>query len=704
MWHALLLATASSSTELGDVNGRAALQRGAAEAHGHTATASLSRQHAPPPQPAAFPPAASEAAASSPASLPPDILRSAELGELQKVVRWLRKGGAIDSLCSTTSSDGQVQTVSLLNTAATYGHLEMVRELLKRGASVDLPTGLGVTALMSSAAFGHLPILLLLLQHSASPNLQSSTGLTALMMATTLGNNEACVQALLGAKANTELVDHDGDTALQWAEITGHAAIAELLREHAAPPQPAAAAPAAAPDAGEPTMSSPASLPLDILRSAGKGELPKVVKWLRKGGAIDSLGSFLNDALGVALCAALPPTWSWVALSVVLGAIGVVATRRTLAARPGQDRAARQRRLHRTARSATAQGQTSTGERFRQLAAPPQLATVAASHTLRAEQAAQAWVGGATEEPQVEEAAEHQAPSKKSKKKSKAGRATATADEPSEAPPTTAPPPAAAPEPAVSAAERAEAALRAAIASGGLSALEAALAAAPREVREGGVGVEARARRGRLLEAQQEAEREAEQAAAAEAARLAAAERAREAAAQEAARVAAAAEAREEAMALAAALAVATAKADALERATAGGGDGGGSGTAGPSEASEAAVPDQLVCPITAEIMTDPVNTVRLALSLIASRYSYYAVLWPGPRPSHHTLPVSRTRAGRRPYVRAQRHRAVARDPQHLAHDRPRAGQQAAHPEPLPSQPHPRVTRARPLKQGRGAN
>ena len=46
--------------------------------------------------------------------------------------------------------------------------------------------------------------------------------------------------------------------------------------------------------------------------------------------------------------------------------------------------------------------------------------------------------------------------------------------------------------------------MRAAIAGGGLSALEAALAAAPREVREGGVGVEARARRDRLLEATDE--------------------------------------------------------------------------------------------------------------------------------------------------------------------------------------------------------
>ena len=159
--------------------------------------------------------------------------------------------------------------------------------------------------------------------------------------------------------------------------------------------------------------------------------------------------------------------------------------------------------------------------------------------------------------------------------------------------------------------------MQTAIAGGRLNALEAALVAAPREVREGSVGVEARARCDTLLEAQQEAEREAEQQeAAAEVARLAAEVGVREVAAQEAAqeaaRVAAASKAREEAVALAAALAVATAKADALERATAGGGS---SGAAGPSEPSEAAVPDQFMCSITAEIMTDPVNTVRRTAS-----------------------------------------------------------------------------------------
>jgi hypothetical protein len=40
---------------------------------------------------------------------------------------------------------------------------------------------------------------------------------------------------------------------------------------------------------------------------------------------------------------------------------------------------------------------------------------------------------------------------------------------------------------------------------------------------------------------------------------------------------------------------------------------GGGSGAAGPSKASEVAVPDKYICSITAEIMTDPVNTVCLA-------------------------------------------------------------------------------------------
>ena len=102
---------------------------------------------------------------SSPASLPKEIQRSAERGELQKVVKWLRKGGRVDARGSRTTSDGRTSSITLLHTAATNGHLEMVRELLKRGASIDLPSSLGCTALMNAARHGHLSIVIVLLQH-----------------------------------------------------------------------------------------------------------------------------------------------------------------------------------------------------------------------------------------------------------------------------------------------------------------------------------------------------------------------------------------------------------------------------------------------------------------------------------------------------------------------------------------------------------
>ena len=77
---------------------------------------------------------------SSPASLPKEIHRSAERGELQKVVKWLRKGGAVDAFGSALTGDGRATTTTLLHIAAANDHLAMVRELLKRGASVDLPS------------------------------------------------------------------------------------------------------------------------------------------------------------------------------------------------------------------------------------------------------------------------------------------------------------------------------------------------------------------------------------------------------------------------------------------------------------------------------------------------------------------------------------------------------------------------------------
>ena len=249
--HALLLTKAN--TQLVDVHGGTAPQW--AEVQGQPTTAELIRLHAAPPQhtfaapyappdaersPAshAAPPDAGEPAVSSAASLPVEMFQSAQRGELQKVVKWLGKGGLTDALCSTPSVDGRTSTFSLLHAAAGPGQLELVKELLKRGASVDLPTSLGLTALMVAAFSGHLSTLLLLLQYSANLDLQSNSGVTALMKAAHQGQ-EACVQALLRARANIELLDGNGRTALQHAERrvqslfenSRHTATAALIRK-----------------------------------------------------------------------------------------------------------------------------------------------------------------------------------------------------------------------------------------------------------------------------------------------------------------------------------------------------------------------------------------------------------------------------------------------------------------------------------------
>ena len=412
-------------------------------------------------------------------------------------------------------------------------------------------------------------------------------------------------------------------------------------------------------------MSSPVPLPVEIHRSAERGELRKVVKWVRKGGTVDapiSVGGrsaddrtttdtllhaaatngqlemvreLLKHGASVDLQTSLGSTALQCAEIIGKTAIGaeIAELIRLHAATPelaAISTAAPPDEPVDSPQSCTAaksvkSGEVSAVEQEEEKEEQPMRAD-AALEVLEAAEAAEAAratrADAAMEELLAEEAAgqvkgrarsKHPpwvVRSKKSKEKQKAGRTIAAGDESSEAsrplpPAVPAPLPAAVTKAAASAAERAEAGLRAAIASGELSTLERALAAPARhEVRScGGVQdsvlAEARAMRDRLLEAQQKAEREAKREAAAEAAKLAAAERAQEAAAREAKLAAAAAPKAHEAAAAAAAATAAVAAAAAA------------GAVAAKTDASEAAeAPDDYMCPITAETMTDPVSTV----------------------------------------------------------------------------------------------
>ena len=94
-----------------------------------------------------------------------------------------------------------------------------------------------------------------------------------------------CLHALLLARANVH-----SRTALSWAEAQGHTTTIRTPQPPAASsPRPTAASLVVPPDADEPGLSSPASLPFDIFQSAQRGELQKVAKWVRKGGPVDAV-------------------------------------------------------------------------------------------------------------------------------------------------------------------------------------------------------------------------------------------------------------------------------------------------------------------------------------------------------------------------------------------------------------------------------
>ena len=705
------LLRAHANVELRNDEGRTALdiaeekektQKKQKKQRGHAAIAELLRQHmaasASPAAPSVAPPPAD-----SLMPLPTIIGGAAWLGEIERVCKWLRSGGHVDARGA--------RGCTLLKAAASNGQIEMVQELLRRGASnINVRCVEGHTGLMNAALKGHLATVRLLIAHSANVDLQTVQGDTALILAVVY-DQEPCVRELLQAHANVELRSgprqcgaparrQEGCTALEFAEKEEkgqkcHSAIAELLRQHMGASAPPAASEdgATAADAahavveleGEaaftasaaPLASSPEPEPLpeDVLEAAGTGDMKRVREWLRTGdvnartvpdlGGDQDLCNYDVSLLDVA--AALGK----IKMARELLQLGADVNRKNgrgltplmCIMSQGKNR----KRLLAMARfllehSASVDLQSKAGSTALMLAAgagnedsvrtlldagadtdlcdcdgdnalrfaeqeghvsivtllksPEQLEAEAAAEVaeavkadaLQAAQAAQADAMMA-ELLAEEEAAElahaaqqASAKSKKAKKKQKKQQAEKQAGESSgasasvvaaPAAPTTSSAPAPPPTPPAlappSPVARAEVSLRSAMAQGGLSSLEAALEAAPREAREGTVGIEAAARRDGLLEARRVAEEKAKREAAEEARKRAMEERARAEAATKQARAAAAKEA-------------AATKRAAEERAR--------SEAAAAAKAAAAAdddVPDEYVCPITAEIMSDPV-------------------------------------------------------------------------------------------------
>jgi uncharacterized protein len=112
--------------------------------------------------------------------------------------------------------------------AARRGEIEVVRELLRRGAVIDRRGDDGNTALGAAAFYGHPHLVAQLMQAGADPAQTSITGQTPMHLAALAGHN-AVLQRLLRLGVPVDLLNTRRETALDVAAQNGQVAVMDHL-------------------------------------------------------------------------------------------------------------------------------------------------------------------------------------------------------------------------------------------------------------------------------------------------------------------------------------------------------------------------------------------------------------------------------------------------------------------------------------------
>ncbi|CEJ93162.1 hypothetical protein VHEMI08771 [[Torrubiella] hemipterigena] len=124
--------------------------------------------------------------------------------------------------------DKQEKKATPLISAASAGHLEIVRQLIEAGCDINLQAKDRKTALHAAASAGHLDIVQQLIYAGADINIRMTDEKTALHIAASVGNLDI-VRQLIRAGPNVNMRMADGTTALHIAASAGHPDIVQQL-------------------------------------------------------------------------------------------------------------------------------------------------------------------------------------------------------------------------------------------------------------------------------------------------------------------------------------------------------------------------------------------------------------------------------------------------------------------------------------------
>ncbi|XP_061824321.2 kinase D-interacting substrate of 220 kDa B isoform X2 [Nerophis lumbriciformis] len=170
-----------------------------------------------------------------------------------------------------------------LMVAAEQGNLEIVQELIRRGANVNCDDVDCWTALISASKEGHIQVVKELLDNNANKEHRDMGGWTSLMWAAYKGRTDVA-QMLLDKGANPNITGQYSVYPIIWAAGRGHAEIVHLLLQH-----------------GAKVNCSDKYGTTPLIWAARKGHYDSVMHLLANGADVDQEGANSMTALIVAV-------------------------------------------------------------------------------------------------------------------------------------------------------------------------------------------------------------------------------------------------------------------------------------------------------------------------------------------------------------------------------------------------------------------
>ena len=149
-----------------------------------------------------------------------------------EIVVWLLSLGGNDVFAS------DINNYNALHAAASHGHLEIVKILLREGYAasdqIDRVGFLGYSPFYVACIFGYLNVAEALLSAGANINHVDKQGSTALMVACKVGKL-GTVTLLVEAGADIHVRDNEGTTAYLNAEMNNHTNVVNYLKNFGIP-------------------------------------------------------------------------------------------------------------------------------------------------------------------------------------------------------------------------------------------------------------------------------------------------------------------------------------------------------------------------------------------------------------------------------------------------------------------------------------